>query len=268
MSSDTMWEIPPHARRRVKSIKFEEFFKGNTSARAEKSPLQGQATHSRWEIPPHARRRGLLHTRPHRDYGNTSARAEKRTRTCGTAYSTRKYLRTRGEESHQRSINRRAMEIPPHARRREGLARVSCGDYGNTSARAEKRSTARVLGVISRKYLRTRGEEGRPEIPNQQGSEIPPHARRRGTHDPRHLWPHGNTSARAEKSEPVVNLSGRRGKYLRTRGEESRYGPATCATAEIPPHARRRGMSWTQIRQRIGNTSARAEKSPTLTRHA
>ena len=131
-------EIPPHARRRELNQIHNGSREGNTSACAEKSgdadvrgDRRGKYLRMRGEegelmcpdcheleIPPHARRRDITPHSLRRSFGNTSACAEKSSTRSPQRYSTRKYLRMRGEEREKASSSDSDMEIPPHARRR------------------------------------------------------------------------------------------------------------------------------------------------------
>ena len=80
------------------------------------------------------------------------------------------------------------------------------GEPGNTSARAEKSSRRGPAPSEPRKYLRTRGEELLSSHSMLGALEIPPHARRRvSTIVDRPVSP-GNTSARAEKRLPQLEV--------------------------------------------------------------
>ena len=90
-----------------------------------------------WELPPHARR---IHVQKRGDFlvcGTTSACAENTVLHHITSFSSRNYLRMRGEYCAQRSQLGYHMELPPHARRilLAGLGEQNLG--GTTSACAE-----------------------------------------------------------------------------------------------------------------------------------
>ena len=177
------------------------------------------------EIPPHARRRALLGGHCEQQAGNTSARAEKSCRARRHSSPSRKYLRTRGEEPSGTNSLVPLAEIPPHARRRDDGRENQVLIHGNTSARAEKSWRWSRGSGWWWKYLRTRGEEITGAGALSIGSEIPPHARRRGGEGAAVGVGVGNTSARAEKSDRMPDDARPRWKYLRTRGEEG-----GCAT--------------------------------------
>ena len=90
--------------------------------------------------------------------------------------------------------------------------------------------------------------------------EIPPRARRRVISAYPEATDLGNTSACAEKSRRGGWGLRCRRKYLRVRGEEYNGRLKIPLVAEIPPCARRRGISQHRQRRGRGNTSACAEK--------
>ena len=65
----------------------------------------------------------------------------------------------RGEENTRGFKKAAEAEIPPRARRREGVGDVDVDGIGNTSACAEKSCIIICSLDIDRKYLRVRGEE-------------------------------------------------------------------------------------------------------------
>ena len=172
-------EIPPHARRRGIRLLLAQRIPGNTSACAEKSgrrrwrsPKFGKYLRMRGEerfevdpsaqtveIPPHARRRECERQPATINEGNTSACAEKSYRGAWEVARWWKYLRMRGEEEDAWLSFIQFEEIPPHARRRDGLGGYSKLEAGNTSACAEKRQCTRRQMPPGWKYLRMRGEE-------------------------------------------------------------------------------------------------------------
>ena len=115
--------------------------------------------------------------------------------------------------------------------------------------------------VVTRKYLRVRGEEHAAHDLVAGFAEIPPRARRRGLLVAHEVAEVGNTSACAEKRfEPHVRTNMAR-KYLRVRGEEIGTYITADKPLEIPPRARRRVSCPHHVITSIGNTSACAEKS-------
>ena len=71
------------------------------------------------ELPPHARRRGLTSSSGDTRVGITSACAEKSADHRKSSYRSGNYLRMRGEEPGAENDPIFAMELPPHARRRD-----------------------------------------------------------------------------------------------------------------------------------------------------
>ena len=273
-------EIPPRARRRATTLAATHVIGGNTSACAEKSRghlsqwrrgwkylrVRGEERGRRGlrifgrEIPPRARRRGHGWASFQDSQGNTSACAEKSDCSGGGGDSLGKYLRVRGEEPRARKCARMCSEIPPRARRRAVMTPVTHRSQGNTSACAEKSRVRNDRRMSARKYLRVRGEEASVNRRSAAVVEIPPRARRRGTHPITSADLRGNTSACAEKSGSHSSSPSSQRKYLRVRGEE----PATTAgrrpAGEIPPRARRRDAVPAARVLLQGNTSACAEK--------
>ena len=161
-----LWELPPHARRiRMVFSAFCSRF-GTTSACAENTTKAKMMKRSKenylrmrgeyisampyfsnaWELPPHARR---IHVQKRGDFlvcGTTSACAENTVLHHITSFSSRNYLRMRGEYCAQRSQLGYHMELPPHARRilLAGLGEQNLG--GTTSACAE--NTLNELGLL------------------------------------------------------------------------------------------------------------------------
>ena len=110
------------------------------------------------ELPPRARRI------PHSQWGDvsklgtTSACAEKTqsvTRSCWNAWN---YLRVRGEYGFGGVFLTERMELPPRARRIHAEMKRQQRLWGTTSACAENTSKALASDMISRNYLRVRGE--------------------------------------------------------------------------------------------------------------
>ena len=73
--------------------------------------------------------------------------------------------------------------------------------------------------------------------------EIPPRARRRVDGVLAVGVDYGNTSACAEKSSVRAGPAVPAGKYLRVRGEEPIQAHGVADVLEIPPRARRRGVT-------------------------
>ena len=169
----------------------------------------------------------------------------------------------RGEEKYSHGRASITQELPPHARRRDELGHASSRILGITSACAEKRSRRRSSLRPPRNYLRMRGEESKRAFCGYSMRELPPHARRRarlGAKGPPAL---GITSACAEKSYRRARGSCRPGNYLRMRGEEFHLIVKHPIPQELPPHARRRDVIYTDGKSEERITSACAEKRPT-----
>ena len=193
--------------------------------------------------------------------GITSAYAEKSTPYVTCAHPKRNYLRIRGEELSSVPGSARLLELPPHTRRRDGLAKKSLNRQGITSAYAEKSSASCTAGSASRNYLRIRGEELALIDGLDSTLELPPHTRRRAGTNRRFGEPPGITSAYAEKSLCRSQACFIKRNYLRIRGEESITALDVSISAELPPHTRRRAAVSTGHCQKSGITSAYAEKS-------
>ncbi len=172
--------------------------------------------------------------------GITSACAEKSPFLYSSASVTRNYLRMRGEEGGLIGGIPRAMELPPHARRRALITHTSSVVSGITSACAEKRSGWRGATVTCGNYLRMRGEEDHFALSAENLQELPPHARRRVVQRALPVWLRGITSACAEKRGVVLAQADTEGNYLRMRGEECKLLGKSRSSVELPPHARRR----------------------------
>ena len=172
------------------------------------------------ELPPHARRRdhGLIqYPLP---VGITSACAEKRLEFIVHHYTGGNYLRMRGEEPGISKTPPTPRELPPHARRREGMKKAEMIAAGITSACAEKRYPRWKYICLPGNYLRMRGEEGCGGGARTFAQELPSHARRR---------------VRMNK----IKIPWARN-YLRMRGEEIQLASEHVQELELPPHARRR----------------------------
>ena len=151
-------ELPPHARRREDTIRYQPGNIGITSACAEKSTsyrvvyirfrnylrMRGEerfptaTSDPTMELPPHARRRGCAYVETWRALGITSACAEKRWRRRDCWSVKWNYLRMRGEERTRLKVPNPSGELPPHARRRDIALDLRCMLRGITSACAEK----------------------------------------------------------------------------------------------------------------------------------
>ena len=167
----------------------------------------------------------------------------------------------RGEEAIFRFTNNWDTELPPHARRRGDIELQMTMRHGITSACAEKSNAQLLSRHQQRNYLRMRGEEGGVKAALSGVRELPPHARRRVISRPRGARAAGITSACAEKRIHPASQPQNPRNYLRMRGEESTTHLMTFPSAELPPHARRRGLVFPMPAPFSGITSACAEKS-------
>ena len=241
-------ELPPHARRRASSAGLWVLPGGITSACAEKSlryareyaacknylRMRGEEQcpqklgHTTRELPPHARRRGAVYAALTASHGITSACAEKRNVFHHVTADFGNYLRMRGEERGRKNHYRASLELPPHARRRDGFLSSVLMAKGITSACAEKSGHRCQWWRPDWNYLRMRGEERRVIQLCDLEQELPPHARRRGACPPVQILRRGITSACAEKSGLPRGGHSNGRNYLRMRGEES-SSPASSA---------------------------------------
>ena len=90
--------------------------------------------------------------------GTTSACAENTIMALTGCFSTRNYLRVRGEYFGEHGFFPHGAELPPRARRIQPFIRVRDKPLGTTSACAEN-TTSRVTPTNHpRNYLRVRGE--------------------------------------------------------------------------------------------------------------
>ena len=213
------------------------------------------------ELPPHARRRAFPHCRPLAYTGITSACAEKSFCSIPTVRQPRNYLRMRGEERGRKNHYRASLELPPHARRRDGFLSSVLMAKGITSACAEKSGHRCQWWRPDWNYLRMRGEERRVIQLCDLEQELPPHARRRGACPPVQILRRGITSACAEKSGLPRGGHSNGRNYLRMRGEETVAPTRRISSRELPPHARRRARRSFSCHCSRGITSACAEKS-------
>ena len=191
------------------------------------------------ELPPRARRIRRRHLQGLTQIRTTSACAENTWPARLLPWSTRNYLRVRGEYGAYSTGTSGCLELPPRARRIP-LPRVKASNRdGTTSACAE--NTSRIPGVswAFRNYLRVRGEYAEPRYHTKRDQELPPRARRiRGTRLGGWSKP-GTTSACAENTGQGLVLENVIGNYLRVRGEYHSGACILCSRWELPPRARR-----------------------------
>ena len=115
--------------------------------------------------------------------------------------------------------------------------------------------------MISRNYLRVRGEYGYTPDTLVMHPELPPRARRIHQRYNFRGIEHGTTSACAENTQWFHHHQSRTQNYLRVRGEYFVTVVFLAGVAELPPRARRILYSGACNTQDIGTTSACAENT-------
>ena len=115
--------------------------------------------------------------------------------------------------------------------------------------------------MMSRNYLRVRGEYGLIERMQQIWQELPPRARRIRTRVALVVGNDRTTSACAENTANVRNARSDRSNYLRVRGEYKVSPQVSVSTVELPPRARRILTELPIEAQAHGTTSACAENT-------
>ena len=159
---------------------------------------------SRPELPPRARRIPLPAVGGERHPGTTSACAENTAIFWLGKPRHGNYLRVRGEYPCWIYKLRNGTELPPRARRIPSGDVCFIGGKGTTSACAENTPRFRHCYVLSRNYLRVRGEyTGYRRVVHPE-LELPPRARR--IHRPLAAPCHGGgtTSACAENTLSIL----------------------------------------------------------------
>ena len=152
-------------------------------------------------------------------------------------------------------------ELPPRTRRIHFFEVTRVDDSGTTSAYAENTSKNGARTSSIQNYLRVRGEY-RIRLSIVAGAwELPPRTRRilpfqAGTGGER-----GTTSAHAENTARMVQMSGFWWNYLRARGEYGKTRAFSIKTKELPPRTRRIPMACCKSSSMIGTTSAHAENT-------
>ena len=114
-------------------------------------------------------------------------------------------------------------ELPPRARRIQGLAVNHELLPGTTSACAENTGDCRGVGHRCGNYLRVRGEYPHSVSGQAPPGELPPRARRILLGENWKQTLHGTTSACAENTALKRQTRGYEWNYLRVRGEYSVY---------------------------------------------
>ena len=172
------WELPPRARRILPSGGPKLSIGGTTSACAENTQNETQATiqirnylrvrgeyrrwllthAASWELPPRARRILVRWARVAGKGGTTSACAENTGATPFPLARNRNYLRVRGEYPRVVRPHRLRWELPPRARRIRIMTPRGLIRRGTTSACAENTFHKPCGEVAGGNYLRVRGE--------------------------------------------------------------------------------------------------------------
>ena len=261
----TIWlgNTSAHAEKTGFSIHFFNKIRKNLRSRGE-NLCRGSARGKTIETPPLTRRKQSPCPFPGPPRRNTSAHAEKTGhRTCFISID-QKHLRSRGENLCKSDIDVDMTETPPLTRRKLLTKLVSLIECGNTSAHAEKTSTARTGKTVSRKHLRSRGENLTVASSTSQDIETPPLTRRKQKSVLIFVFQARNTSAHAEKTPPPQAPVDGAEKHLRSRGENGAGFGTPSAFWETPPLTRRKPVlvaAWTFYE---GNTSAHAEKTTVI----
>ena len=152
-------------------------------------------------------------------------------------------------------------ELPPRTRRIHFFEVTRVDDSGTTSAYAENTSKNGARTSSIQNYLRVRGEY-RIRLSIVAGAwELPPRTRRilpfqAGTGGER-----GTTSAHAENTARMVQMSGFWWNYLRARGEYGKTRAFSIKTKELPPRTRRIHLHSPVQINFLGTTSAHAENT-------
>ena len=153
------------------------------------------------------------------------------------------------------------LELPPRARRILLVPVTPVDDFGTTSACAENTNCSVVAVLLSRNYLRVRGEYCAFTSVEPHGKELPPRARRIRGHDAVVGVQHGTTSACAENTFWLTSFGGDGWNYLRVRGEYILSTIKSSSFEELPPRARRIHNRIATRLYKIGTTSACAENT-------
>ena len=213
-------ELPPRARRILRSRSLRGHQLGTTSACAENTRKQrdyricignylrvrgeyavrGNPGSFRWELPPRARRIRSIMRNFLGFIGTTSACAENTRKAERSSAKYWNYLRVRGEYNAAWIVLLPIMELPPRARRILGGGDDFRLSGGTTSACAENTFRGGSFGDFLGNYLRVRGEYGKTTLMIVLGLELPPRARRIPVHHPPRPRHHGTTSACAENT--------------------------------------------------------------------
>ena len=170
----------------------------------------------------------------------------------------------RGEYVVTVAIVKRALELPPRARRIRQEKDNGDSYYGTTSACAENTQRRMADASDVGNYLRVRGEYTQAAINLRNAEELPPRARRIPNESPSPIWWGGTTSACAENTVHPRNQHTPHWNYLRVRGEYLFSRVAFSAKGELPPRARRIPLAAALKEALPGTTSACAENTCTV----
>ena len=255
------WELPPRARRILRTRRSGLLRAGTTSACAENTGSEGRhwrrlrnylrvrgeysphesAPCPPQELPPRARRiRWSIQYSPVAQ-GTTSACAENTPQTGGRSSNPGNYLRVRGEYIVHPHFKLNRAELPPRARRIPRRAR-------------------RVTHIVWN-YLRVRGEYVNCASRSLVSLELPPRARRIRMLKMPKVNKIGTTSACAENTIFAAKTPPTSWNYLRVRGEYHFHYNHTHAHTELPPRARRIQRRCDSAHKTLGTTSACAENT-------
>ena len=274
-------ELPPRARRILLQRHVVVILRGTTSACAENTnqstpghtwywnylrvrgeyPRVVQLVGNRMELPPRARRIRIWPTPFDVVAGTTSACAENTLGELVNVFGDVNYLRVRGEYHQNPTLVDEITELPPRARRIPEAPAIRRCAAGTTSACAENTKLILPISVLSRNYLRVRGEYRKHRVNSIDNMELPPRARRILLGVPGGSKIEGTTSACAENTILPFCPVGGVGNYLRVRGEYFGAGAYLFCYQELPPRARRIQCDHFQAARNPGTTSACAENT-------
>ena len=167
----------------------------------------------------------------------------------------------RGEYVVTVAIVKRALELPPRARRIRQEKDNGDSYYGTTSACAENTQRRMADASDVGNYLRVRGEYTQAAINLRNAEELPPRARRIPNESPSPIWWGGTTSACAENTVKGTMAGTAMRNYLRVRGEYLASSSAAYTMLELPPRARRIQDGLGRDCEIFGTTSACAENT-------
>ena len=190
------------------------------------------------ELPPRTRRIHFFEVTRVDDSGTTSAYAENTSKNGARTSSIQNYLRVRGEYRIRLSIVAGAWELPPRTRRIHQKMVQELLRYRTTSAYAENTGSGFRSWRVPGNYLRARGEYFHSRLALGESGELPPRTRRIPPYGVRPRR-RGTTSAHAENTARMVQMSGFWWNYLRARGEYGKTRAFSIKTKELPPRTRR-----------------------------